>query len=325
MKHKHHLHRPGGEDRALQAARSAGILPAGPVRAEVLKNTGKSLVVRLEPQGQRRFVAKKSRPKGAAIEALVYTEILPQLTLRHLELLGLWTDDELGSWLFLEDAGDDPGVKPGPAERWAVGRLLGRIAAETAGSPLLDHLPARGVAYYRTILEQARQRLTPARTSYPVVAQALGQLVRVEQLWDRLIAMAADCPTVLCHSDVNIRKNLRFVAGREGFEPVLLDWDLAARGPAAVDLGCQVIDGEGDPLLDGYLSGSGTIASSAAELLLWGRVGRIYRLLHGMNWASLYLATRSPDRGLRRLNSYVAYMDRVLGELEPSLFAGNHG
>jgi aminoglycoside phosphotransferase (APT) family kinase protein len=312
------------EDAARQAARAAGLLPTGQTSAQVLKKDWKSLVVRLMSQSRTSFVAKRSEPAVAALEALVYAEVLPRLPVRHLELLGRWEDGERGSWLFLEDAGDTMCAKHSPAARWAVGRLLGRIAAATAACSLPEGLPQQAADYYLQVLVRARQRLAAVGVAEPVVVAALGRLEQVEQRWDELTAIAATSPVILCHSDVIVR-NLRFVAGAGGSEPVLLDWELAAQGPAVVDLGCQAVSGEADLLVAGYRVGVGRIARSTDEVLRWARVGRVFRLLHGIDWAGDYLGTSAADRGLGRLACYCRQLDRALDEIDSACGAADDG
>jgi hypothetical protein len=301
-------------DEALGAARAAGMIEDGPASTHLLKKAKKSLVVRIAGHDRPPFVAKRTRSTTASFEHRVYAELLPGLPVRTLGLLGFIESDDKWSWLFLEDAGDLGWSTHSAGERRDVGIMLGRIMSVTATMQLPDWLPLTGVDHYRAILDTARGQLCERGADLPVVADVVGQLDRVERSWHHVSENAAASPRVLCHSDIR-PDNIRLVKTGKKVEPVLLDWELAARGPSTIDLGCRAMTGATDPLIEGYRSGTGDLVRSPAQTLEHARSGRVFRLLNAVNWAAKDLGTASSERGESNLRSYVSHLERVLGEL----------
>lgn len=309
---------PGEDARrcAVGAACSAGLLGASDAEAIVLKWSRKSLVVRLQPQPGRPFVAKRKLPNSAECEAWFYERVLPHLGSGHLEFLSQWYDDDFG-WLFLEDGGDVTIDREDPEGRLALGRLLGRLAAVTSQmSEGAVSLRRYSSDYFEDVISTLAATLAAAIPAVDhgwerdALRSASMRLERLISIWPRVEQFLSDGPEAICHSDV-APKNMRLLPGERGL--VLLDWETAGWGSAAIDLGCMAVSTEDDPLLKGF---GQEYAAEQRSLLQVARFGRLLRIVRAMKWATSDLGTTSAARGIGSIRKYCDYLDEAFDGLE---------
>jgi len=228
------------EHPAVQAWRELGARPPRSVAVELRKKHKKSRVYRLRGAGPRgaTVVAKYCLSETAAVERLIYEEILPQLRMSALRCYGSVTRTDGGCWLFLEDAGEGRVSFEDPAHRRLVARWVARLHVEAAELPELDRLPDRGAAHYFALLRAGRREISASLRNRALTAEHLLALRRLASLYERLAAhwasvsafSSALTPT-LVHGDIR-RTNVR----RRGQRVLALDWEMAGRGIPAVDV-----------------------------------------------------------------------------------------
>jgi Phosphotransferase enzyme family len=231
---------------AVKAWRQLELECAEPKGVDLLKdNKRDGAVYRLAGVGPggTNVVAKRCDLETAAIERLVYQEILPQLPISALQCYGSILDDDRGyCWLFLEDAGDGAYSSDLEAHRRLGGHWLGAMNASAQRLPIATRLPDRGPNHYLQLLQQERNT-TRQRLDHPTFdsderrpLQAIVSHADVlEQNWGRIERFCARMPRTLVHGDLS-QWNAHPRVGPAGENLAVLDWEFAGWGIPAVDL-----------------------------------------------------------------------------------------
>lgn len=290
--------------------------------------TAKTGVYRLHgalPDGSA-VVAKRCRRETAAVERLIYEEVLPSLPLSRLDFFGS-CDEGLGEaemWLFMQDAGD---IVLAADRHIALGQWLAQLhttAADSATVPAAN-LPERGLNHYRQRMQRSYQSLqaltaewgTPARArARTLLEQALALFDQLDATWAAFARLADVMPPTLAHCDF-ASKNIR--VGDCSGEPriCVFDWEMAGWGTPTPDLAC-LARYSSSAALDAYASvvRRRWPAINAAAVGQAQRVGIVIRCIASIDWWFQGLgSSREPGR-LRRLETPVARLRNALGSGE---------
>jgi Ser/Thr protein kinase RdoA (MazF antagonist) len=209
---------------------------------ELISHNEKSTVFRLRNGGPAgaEVIAKKVSPETAALESKVYHELLPQLPVTRVELLGALSD-EGSAWLFLTHACGDTYSHKDLVHCTAVGEWLAAVHTSAADHPLLAGLPNRDPEYFlgrlRLARWQVRRRLAsegfdPHERS--VLSDVLTQCDVLESGWNDLVEECAALPQTLVHGDFSA-SNIRVTLTGEVANAYVFDWEKSGRGSIAVD------------------------------------------------------------------------------------------
>jgi hypothetical protein len=293
-----------------------------PESIEVLKpEKRKSAVYRMRDVGgaARSMIAKRTQKGDFEAEARIYAELFPRLSLPSLEVYAVIEEHDGYSWLFLEDAGEiwySPAAieHHAPAIDW-----LSQLHA--SASSLTSWLPDTGPAYFRSVLDAAREGMQASRThpalSAPQVAvidSVLACLDVVDRGWKPIAEVCTRMPRTVVHGDF-VPKNVR-VCSRDGrLQLLVFDWETAGIAPPAADL--ALLPG-GEELLRKYFVVMRDIWPYLewADLLQLRRVGRLFRLLHCVYWESRSFRHPWISRAMRHMDAY----ERLLNQLiQPDL------
>lgn len=223
-----------GLSRTLGRAVAILQAPSRPVKAYSCHPIS-TLDVTLTSGEELAVVFKRMEPapgKDLRREALVYRRILAGGRFGAPLLYASLLDPARGRfWLFLEDVGGWR-LDWCEAERWpdAFGWLAGVHAAYEGRARALAtvaFLPRHGPAHYRRLARDARRSLAQRGEQ-----RALARLDRLLARLDPSIDDLARDPQTLVHGDLS-GKNI--LVQRRAIRPI--DWEWAARGPAAWDVG----------------------------------------------------------------------------------------
>jgi aminoglycoside phosphotransferase (APT) family kinase protein len=225
--------------------------PAVTTVVETLKDRPKSSVYRLHGIGPAGgdVVAKRTRRPLARREHLVLTRVLPGLGVPALRALGYLEAGPDSSWVFVDHCAgtpfgtDDPGHRILAAHWFARLHLRGLHAADAGDAAGLADLR---LGTYLAHLRAARAQVRAAgsapvrRGGDDALPEALLEQVAagcdaLEDVWGEVEAACGGLPSTLVHGDARAA-NLLVRTGREGPEPVPIDWAEAGWGPAVVDL-----------------------------------------------------------------------------------------
>lgn len=269
------------------------------------------------------LVAKRCKPKTAAVERFAYAELLPCLHVSSARHLGWIGSGETG-WLFLEDVGArrlDTSVREERALAldWLAGLHLAsaRIAAHGPS------LPDRGPRGYRQLLTEARES-TQASLGNPALtdegraslAAVIEKCERVERGWDRIESVCVGMPAAYAHGDFR-PKNLFVQDTGERLVLRVIDWEYSGWGVPAADLGSLLKD-YGEPSeLAGYRAAIEPLAPgrSLDELWRWVIAGRVMRAATSMHWVRNSLAQAYLDKPLANLVTYGFALEKAFDDL----------
>jgi Phosphotransferase enzyme family len=259
------------------------------LKLEKQKSARRHTVYRLNWLGRgARSVIAKRRPAGElADEVRLHGELLPALPMATLELYGAVEELDGFDWLFLEDAGGTAYSREAPEHQALAVEWLGRLHA--GASPGASWLPDAGPAYFRSVLDLARDglRLGLVHTGMSawdreVLSAILTSVEEVEAAWRRVEDVCARMPRTLVHGDF-VPNNVRVRERLGRVELVAFDWETAGVGPPAVDI--ALLRGtQAD--LRAYLAIVNDVWPDlrADDVEQLARVGDIFRLLHAIYW-----------------------------------------
>ena len=235
----------GREHPAVEAWRELGRGHLGSVAVEVRKERKKSVVYRLLAAGPggSTVVAKYCDGATGEIERLIYEEILPRLDVTALRCYGsLRRRDDGGRWLFLEDAGEGRFSFDKPEHRKLAATWLAKMHLGAAELPEIQRLPDRGSTHYIAQLREGRKRITRGarnraltKEQRTVLSELAALYERLETGWPALETLCSPLAPTLVHRDFQ-RSNVRLRHEGGGTAVLLLDWEMAGRGIAAVDV-----------------------------------------------------------------------------------------
>jgi Phosphotransferase enzyme family len=230
------------EHPAVRAWRELG--HCRPVAVELRKERKKSAVYRLVGAGPRgsTVFAKHCDAVTGEVERLIYEEILPRLEISALCCYGFLPGRDGTCWLFLEDAGEGRFSFEQPEHRTLVARWIAAMHVGATGLPAVQELPDRGSAHYLAGLCEGRSLILRGARSAELVQEErafLGALAtRYEQLaaaWPQLERLWSPLAPTLVHRDF-LRSNMRLRDEQDGPAVLVLDWEMAGRGIAPVDV-----------------------------------------------------------------------------------------
>ena len=256
------------------------------------------------------LAVKRERDGAAAVEQHVYRVVLPAAGLAAVHCHGVGPSREPGwSWLVtdhVEGAAFDP---RDAAHTAGLGSWLGALHARTSGLPELAAVPRHGAAHWRALLEGAAGVLDGAIANPAVGAGAMAAITTlraafgaVVEGWAEIGALLDRAPASLVHGDLSHR-NVKVVGPAGDLRPMVLDWETAGHGPAAVDLVWADLAAYEDavapagPHLDG---------SSLRRLQTLGTLAWTAYVLHGER---ANLASPWPHRAAGKVASYLDLVD----------------
>jgi hypothetical protein len=274
--------------RAWHLAVEGGRVPAS---IEILKlEKQKSAVFRLSVVGHgfRSVIAKRRPERELAAELRLHDEFLPALSLSTLEVYGYVEDLDGFAWLFLEDAGEIRYSRETPEHQALAVEWLARLHA--GASPGASWLPDTGPAYFRSVLDHARDGLrlglvhaALSASDREVLSAILTSLEEVEAAWQRVEEVCARLPRTLVHGDF-VPKNVRVRERLGRIDLVAFDWETAGIAPPAVDI--ALLRGTQADLRK-YLAIVHDVWPDlrADDVEQMAHIGDVFRLLHAIYWA----------------------------------------
>jgi len=126
----------------------------------------------------------------------------------------------------------------------------------------------------------------------------------IESGWSGIEAICANLPRTLVHGDV-VAKNLRLRCDDTGPAIVAFDWELSGFGVPAADVYQLAVDATREDLscyrstISEYVGG---IDDDELQALLL--IGKGFRLLAAVDWASTHLPLPRPENGVVKLRLY---------------------
>jgi ATP-binding cassette subfamily B protein len=294
-------------------------------RIDCLPERKRNKVYRLAlTNGSTGVIAKRAPSDTLRLERTIYENILPRLPSSALRYFG-YVDDPDGklSWLFIEDAGDDPcslGRHGSLAARW-----LGTLHGAAAKLDIAPSLPDRGPGHYLEHLRSSRTRIVDS-VGNPALRGADRDMLReilsayelIESSWSGVEAICADLPRTLVHGDLGA-KNLRLRRDDAGRSIVAFDWECSGFGVPAADVYQLAVDTTRKDLscyrstLSEYVRTIDDDALRALQL-----VGNGFRLLACVNWASTWLPFSTPEKGVATMHVYKPSLQAWAAALPPA-------
>jgi hypothetical protein len=285
------------------------IAPAGTHidRADLLRPARtKGEIYRLTLGDGATIIAKRKSRDTLLVERAIYESVLPRLPVRTLRYFGFVHDDEESlAWLFIEDAGDERCSLTrhgGLAARW-----LGSLHGAAAALDPAPSLPERGPAHYLEHLRAGRQTIVDSFGNPTLGAddpQTLRALISscdlIESRWGEVQAMCDALPRTLVHGDF-VDRNLRLKSDAI----VAFDWEVSGWGVPAPDVYEFAVNATPDDLstygsaIAEYVRG---VDHDELQALLI--MGKGFRLLASVDWASRHLVHPWPERGMPALRMY---------------------
>jgi aminoglycoside phosphotransferase (APT) family kinase protein len=215
-----------------------------PERIDVLRTGHKSTTYRLfggGPSGAS-IIVQRSRARKAAIERIVYEDILPQLPLTAPRFYGLKPESAEHAWMFLEDVGDQRYDESDPVHRSLAGRWAGLLHSTASRLAAVRSLSATGPQRYLTYLQTAHTTIAASLDDRALPADDADLLRRIaadlealESDWSAITQACADMPMSLVHGDFR-PKNALLRQGPDGLGLFPIDWETAGWGVPAADL-----------------------------------------------------------------------------------------
>jgi ATP-binding cassette, subfamily B, bacterial len=296
---------------AVEAWRTVATARSRVERVDCLRSGKKRQIYRLTlADGVTSVIAKHSRSETVLLERMLYERVLPQLPSPALSYFGFAPDaDEQPAWLFLEDAGD---ARCSLAEHGRLAaRWLGTLHGAAAESELPHSLPQHSPGRYLEHLRGGRKAILD-NLGNPKLAEddraTLGALVLacelIEGNWAGVESLCTSLPRTLVHGDLAAR-NLRLRRDAGGPAIVAFDWEWSGFGLPATDVFQLGVGATADDL-SCYRS---TVCDYARridedELRALVHVGRGFRLLASVDWASTHLPLARPQKGMAALHEY---------------------
>jgi Ser/Thr protein kinase RdoA (MazF antagonist) len=282
---------------AVRAWRKLEPERAEPAGIEVLKYDKRDgrvyRLVGVGPGGTN-VVAKRSHSEAAAIEHLVYQEILPHLAINALQCYASIADDDTRfSWLFLEDAGNGEYSSDLDEHRILAGLWLGAMNLSAQRLPLAARLPDRRPASYLGMLQLARS-MTHEKLEHSAFSADDRRILKaiathcdlLEMHWGRIEQFCTRMPRTLVHGDLS-SWNARIRANHAGKAVLIMDWEYAGWGVPAADL-AQFAGNALTPDITAYWSVVQTCwpRLHLTDFRQLGELGRVFRWIKAVTWAN---------------------------------------
>lgn len=306
--------------------------PARPRRIEVLRapreDGYKPCIFRISGLGcaNSSIVAKLCLKETGQFERLIYETVLPDLPLPKLEFYGtVESEDPAMDWVFVEDAGDERYSPKLESHRQAASEWIALLHTSAENLPALQRLPDRGPGHYLAHLHSARKRIQASRSNPAVTQEARGILDRVdaylqsfEDSWYELEQQCWTMPMTLAHGDWAGR-NARFRSAEGCRTLVVFDWETSGRGVPAVDLASSRIYTSLSSLRAYFTKVRETWAAMGFEdILRMATIGRIFRTIAAIDWASVGLVFEQFDYLIMPVSLMQSYLGRIEDVLRES-------
>jgi hypothetical protein len=299
--------------RAWCALRGAA---AEPSRIDVLKQERDGAAVyRLHGAGEASspVIAKRSPHTAAAIERVVYEQILKEFPLPVPRYYGA-AEEPSGEfcWLFLEDVTGKRYRPDTDAHRLAAARWLGALHGSIAPSAAAEQLPSRRPDHYLELLRAGRAALRfelASRAPEPCDAAVLERVVRhcdrLSERWSELEGACEGVPDTLVHGDF-ITHNVYVRSEPSGLVLLPFDWEKAGWGVPAEDISSVDIDAYWESVRDCWP------ALDRAALQRLASAGRIFRCLVFLDWATPGLASDHAEQAIDDIELCGSWLDRLM-------------
>jgi hypothetical protein len=224
-------------------ARFSG-LHAVPGRIDVLSTRYKSATYRLfgaGPSGTS-VIVQYSCASKAAVERIVYQDILPCLPLTAPRCYGLQPESAEHVWLFLEDVGDQRYEESNAMHRGLAARWIAMLHCGGSQVAASRSLPETGPQRYLTYLLTVASILA-AHFDDPLLSvddadllrQVAADLEALEGAWPGIERACAEMPVSVGHGDFRPKNGL-LRQGPDGLGVFPIDWETAGWGIPAADL-----------------------------------------------------------------------------------------
>jgi thiamine kinase-like enzyme len=246
-------------------------------------------------------IAKHTRIDSARFESLIYERVLSKLAISTLKYFGYSADSGgKSAWLFVEDAGEGRFDSGDANHQILAARWVSGLHTGTERLPGDIDVPIRTHDHYREILATARQKITdgmdhPALSDehLDVLRAVLLQLELIDDSWEWIMSFCEQIPVTLMHGDF-VDKNVRVSQYPSEGTLFVFDWESAARGVPAEDL--AHVDAVA------YFSAVQPIWPHFTGMLVRRlvRLGRVYRTLRLVDWASDNLSHAWPERSISK-------------------------
>jgi hypothetical protein len=289
-----------------------------PIGVNVLKESRrKSAVLRLHGAGPdgAAVIAKRCPTEVARVECTVYEQVLPSLSVVTVRLHGASDRSDGFTWLFLEDAGDVQWSSKLAAHRRLAAEWL--AAAHIGAAEIVDtvELPRRGSDYYVALLRAARVTLDAALANDAIDARGqelLRELVAncdsLEEGWAEVEAILGSLPRTLTLPGFG-KKNVRVREEAGGAHVFPFDFENAGWGAPAGELA------DIDLYAYGQVVGPAWCVERT-DIEVLAVLGAGLRALKSIPGEARSLASRWPDRSLRKIAYYAADLSGALDALE---------
>jgi ATP-binding cassette subfamily B protein len=308
------------------------IAPAGSevARVDALREKRRVQIYRLAlADGTTSVIAKRRLNEVLHVERTIYESVLPRLPLAGLRYFGFVGDeDQEFAWLFIEDAGDERCAVARHRRRLA--RWLGTLHGAAAELDFASSLPDRGPNHYLEHLRAARTTILDSIEN-PVLRADDRDLLRslvstcelIESGWSGVEAICNDLPRTVVHGDL-AERHLRLRRGDAAPAIVALDWECSGWGVPAADVHLLVPGATGKALsryrstVSEYVGGLDEDELKALVLL-----GKGFRLLAWVHWATMHLPHPRPEYGVETLRLYEKPLRGWAAALESAAGAGD--
>ena len=184
-------------------------------------------------------VAKHGKSEKLFVEALIYRDVLPKLSLSAPAYYG-YVSMGSDAWLFMEDVAGETFSATSSAHSELAVRWLATLHTGTSQLDLAERLPAEGPEQYRPCIDSTRKSLlasvdTLESNAKHTVHRLLTTLDAIERTWYGVCDRCATMPHCLVHADF-VYKNVFIVSRGDRAELIALDWGIAGWGVPAPDL-----------------------------------------------------------------------------------------
>jgi phosphotransferase family enzyme len=189
--------------------------------------------------GGTAVIAKHAASRTLFIEAFVYRDVLPKLSLPAPAYYA-YVDGGMRSWLFMEEVVGEPFSPRSSIHTQLAVRWLATLHSGTSRLDLASKLPAERPEEYLKSLVSARDSIASSLDGLaPVATRTLGGLLKtldkIERLWSDVCQFCAEMPHCLVHADF-VNKNVVIIERNEGTQLIALDWGIAGWGAPGPDL-----------------------------------------------------------------------------------------
>jgi len=220
------------------------------------------------------------------------------------------------SWLFLEDAGEEPYVARRSDHRALAARWLAAVHVFVAECyELAERLPNQGPSEFLMRLRGLRETILAHRGNpalgaddEEVLQRVLGCCDLLESRWGELESLCDGLAASLVHNDFS-EKNLRVRRGPEGLALLVFDWESGGWGVPACDL-AQFAGHSASPDLRTYWAAAHVSARRLrlTEVRRAARAGRIFRFVSIQSWEAHSLSYPWARRTVQTLGEYDALL-----------------